>query len=240
MTARIPVLVPLLFITILCVGLVEGGYMWFEHFILAPSPTAADGEEKSTEQQATTPVEGEKKIDYRIILQRNLFGPQPDSEKTAANAVATPTSTETQTSMATNLDFVLMGTILGNAGMERAVILDKKLQKQELYETGDAIEGALVKEILKGKVILSANGRDEVLDMSEAANERPKVSAAAPPAPIQRRTPVRVVPRPFASVAPKPDMSGVPMSTQNSALKPTERKNGSARVSRPTRQIKSQ
>jgi type II secretory pathway component PulC len=236
MTARIPVLVPLLFITILCVGLVEGGYMWFEHFVLAPPQKVEVGEAKTTEQQAATPVEGEKKIDYRVILQRNLFGSQPDSEKSAANAISVPVNTNTP--MPTNLDFVLMGTIHGSPGMERAVILDKKLQKQELYETGDAIEGAFVKEILKGRVILSANGRDEILDMSEAANERPKVSAA-PPAAAQRRTPVRVVPRPFASVAPKADQTGVPTQTQTSALKPTERKNGPARVSRPSRQIMS-
>lgn len=237
MTARIPVLVPLLLITILCVGLVEGGYMWFEHFILVPSQKAEVGVAETPEQQAATPVQGEKKIDYRVILQRNLFGPQPDSEKTAATAVPVPVSTETP--MATNLDFILMGTIQGSAGMERAVILDKKLQKQELYETGDAIEGAFVKEILKGKVILSANGRDEILDMSEAAKERPQASAA-PPAPMQRRTPVRVVPRPFASVAPRTDAAGVPMPPPSSAVKPTERKSGPARVSRPSRQIKSE
>jgi type II secretory pathway component PulC len=237
MTARIPVLVPLLFITILCVGLVEGGYMWFERFILAPSQKAEVGEAETAEQQAESPVAGEKKIDYRVILQRNLFGPQPDSEKSAEAAVPVPVSTETP--MATNLDFVLMGTIQGSTGMERAVILDKKLQKQDLYETGDAIEGAFVKEILKGKVILSANGRDEVLDMSEAAKERPKVRAA-PLAPVQRRTPVRVVPRPFASVAPRADLTGVPMPTQKPALRPTERKSGPVRVSRPSRRIKSE
>ena len=123
----------------------------------------------------------------------------------------------------------------GTGGYSR----QEELQNQELYETGDAIEGAFVKEILKGKVILSANGRDEILDMSEAAKERPQASAA-PPAPMQRRTPVRVVPRPFASVAPRTDATGVPMPPPSSAVKPTERKSGPARVSRPSRQIKSE
>ena len=58
-------------------------------------------------------------------------------------------------------------------GADRAIIFDKTVNKQALYETGDAVQGAVVKEILRGKVILVYNGRDEMLDMSEAAKVRP-------------------------------------------------------------------
>lgn len=206
MTARIPVLVPLLCITLLCVGLVEGGYQLFEHFILVPVEKAEIGEAETTVQQATTPVEGEKKIDYRIILQRNLFGPQPDSEKTAEAAVPVPESTEPP--MATGLDIVLMGTITGSEGNERAIIMDKKSFHQELYEKGGAVQGAFVKEIARGKVVLSYDGRDEILDMSEAAsvhlpeNMRPSVNTGSGAAVGKTRTPVRVVPRRPGAIAP--------------------------------------
>lgn len=206
MTARIPVLVPLLCITLLCVGLVEGGYQLFEHFILVPVEKAEVGEAGTTVQQAATPVEGEKKVDYRIILQRNLFGPQPDSEKTAAAAVPVPQSTEPP--MATGLDIVLMGTITGTEGNERAIIMDKKSFHQDLYEKGGAVQGAFVKEIARGKVVLSYDGRDQILDMSEAAsvqipeNMRPSVNAGSGAAVGKTRTPVRVVPRRPGAAAP--------------------------------------
>jgi general secretion pathway protein C len=219
MTARISDIVPLLFITLLCVGLVEGGYLLFEHFILVPAERAEVGEAETPTIGSATKAEGEKQVDYRVILQRNLFGTPPpsDSDKAEASAVPVPVSTEAVT--ATNLDFVLMGTIKGSAGTERAVILDKKLQKQELYEKGDVIQGAFVKEIARGKVILSYNGRDEILDMSEAATVRQPVIAQppginAPMATGQSRTPLRVVPRRPAAIAPGTIPNASPNTTQ--------------------------
>ena len=72
-----------------------------------------------------------------------------------------------------------MGTINGGEGDSRAIVLDKSNNKQELYEKGDVIQGAKIKEILRGKVILVYNGKDEMLDMSEAAKERSSLSAGA-------------------------------------------------------------
>jgi type II secretory pathway component PulC len=208
MTARIPILVPLLFITLLCVGLVEGGYQLFEHFILVPMEKSEVGESETTAQQeGTTPAEGEKKIDYQIILQRKLFGPSPDSEK--ANVAAAPqVSVSSEATMATGLDIVLMGTITGSEGSERAIIMDKKSFHQDLYEKGGAVQGAFVKEIVRGKVILSYNGRDEVLDMSEAAtvrlpeNMRAPMNVAGSATAGKSRTPTRVVPRRPVTIAP--------------------------------------
>ncbi len=77
----------------------------------------------------------------------------------------------------TNLNIVLMGTVTGPDGVARAIVLDKQNNKQELYEKGDAIQGASVKELLRGKVILAYDGKDEILDMSEAAIVRPAYAA---------------------------------------------------------------
>ncbi len=206
MTARIPVLVPLLFITLLCVGLVEGGYQLFEHFILVPVDKVETGEAETTAQQAGAPVEDEKKLNSQIILQRNLFGTPSEGDKPEAATTTVPESAEAP--VATALDIVLMGTITGSAGSERAIIMDKKSLHQELYEKGGAVQGAFVKEIVRGKVILSYNGRDETLDMSEAAsmqlpdNARPAVNAAVGPTGGKSRTPVRVVPRRPRAAAP--------------------------------------
>ena len=185
MATRITSIIPLLFITLICVVAVEGGYQAFEYFILKPEPIAdapqSQAETKSGEEGTAVQT---AKNDYRIILQRNLFGPPPGSGKTEPAA----TSKYPDDLEATSLNIVLMGTISGTEGTHRAIILDKKINEQELYETGDAIQGALVKEIMRGKVILALNGKDEILDMSEAAKMRSKYAAknAARAAQLQR------------------------------------------------------
>jgi len=195
MTSRISGIFPLLFITLLCVSLVEGGYLLFEQFVLKTfdSPKVSEAKPTASPDNKTTDA---IKNDYRIILQRNLFGPPPDSEKTG-----TPPVPEQKVALsATTLDIVLMGTITSSAGNERAIIMDKKSFKQNLYEKGDAVKEALVKEISRGKAILSYNGKDEILDMSEAAKVRlpVEVQPQAIPPPVaagQSSTPLRAVQR---------------------------------------------
>ena len=211
MPARITDIFPLLIITLLCVGVVEGGYLAVEYFVLQPpedqlQPLA----NVAVEQKAAVKDEPVETHDYRAILQRNLFGSPPGADK-KETVQGTDSAEELQL---TSLDIVLMGTINGGEGADRAIIFDKKVNKQALYEIGDAIQGAIVKEILRGKVILAYNGKDEMLDMSEAAKVRPAyaVPVAKPgvvrgadskeplyrPAVSPRGTPRRVVNRPRA------------------------------------------
>ena len=193
MTSRISGIFPLLLITLFCIGLVEGGYLLFEHFILKTFENTKINEAilKTNPANKTTDT---RKNDYRIIAQRNLFGPPSDSEK----SLILPLPGHKRALSATTLEIVLMGTIIGNSGIERAIIMDKKNFKQNLYKKGDAVQGALVKEVSRGKVILSYNGKDEMLDMSEAANVRfpAKAQPAANLLSIglgQSNTPLRVV-----------------------------------------------
>lgn len=166
MARRISSIVPLLFITLLCVGLVEGGYLALEFFLLRDQT----GREGVVQEPAAEPVHRvevtEQKHDYRIILQRNLFGPLPSAKK-AENVEKTSVPVEDLEE--TSLKIALKGTINGLEESERAIILDKKNKTQKLYQKGDGIQGAFVKEILRGRVILSHNGNDEVIDMSDTA-----------------------------------------------------------------------
>lgn len=206
MAARITDIFPFLLITLLCVGLVEGGYQALEYFALRiPVEKVPLSDTVSVEKNLAEKIKANKKQDYQIILQRNLFGPAPgEGEKVAE--VADDHTEDLQT---TSLNIVLMGTINGVDGTDRAIILDKSSNKQELYEVGDSIQGAYIKEILRGKVILAYNGKDEMLDMSEAAKVRPSYavpaarigSGAAPlyrPQVSPRGTPRRVINRPRA------------------------------------------
>ncbi|GAB6193552.1 type II secretion system protein N [Desulfocastanea catecholica] len=176
MAARITDIFPFLLITLLCVGIVEGGYQALEYFVLqSPVEEAAVPATVSVEKKSMVKDAQQKPLDYRVILQRNLFGPPP-GEGAPATTAAPDVTEDIQL---TSLNIVLMGTISGGDGVDRAIILDQTSKKQELYEQGDVIQGAMVKEILRGKVILFYNGKDEMLDMSEAANVRPAYAAPA-------------------------------------------------------------
>lgn len=213
MATRITPIVPLLFITLFCVALVEGGYQLLEHFVLQPVPTAEPQVSKAAPSTIAGRAEQPVKHDYRIILKRNLFGPPPgDETKGIVETKKDPDELE-----ATSLNIVLMGTISGTEGTHRAIILDKKNHEQELYETGDAIQGALVKEILRGKVILALNGKDEILDMSEAAKMRSRYRAKNAARAKKVKRPVRRVnQQPPVSVAPSGDID----NSQPAAVSP--------------------
>ncbi len=98
--------------------------------------------------------------DYQVINGRNLFG---SVEKAAENIK--PEAIETLEP--TSLKIALLGTVAGNEQNAVAVIEEKKLRKQGLYRVGDSIEGAMIKMILRGKVILRVGDKDEILTMEE-------------------------------------------------------------------------
>jgi general secretion pathway protein C len=98
--------------------------------------------------------------DYQVINSRNLFG---SVEKAAENIK--PEAIETLEP--TSLKIALLGTVAGNEQNAVAVIEEKKLRKQGLYRVGDSVEGALIKMILRGKVILRVGDKDEILTMEE-------------------------------------------------------------------------
>ncbi len=174
MAARITDILPFLLITLLCVGLVEGGYQALEHLGLnTPTEKAVIADAPLVKTDEPGVVEETGKHDYHVILERNLFGPAPGK----GEAVPTATAENTEDLQTTSLNIVLMGTINGTQNTDRAIILDKSTNKQQLYEVGDAIQGASIKEILRGKVILAYNGKDEMLDMSEAAKVRSSYAA---------------------------------------------------------------
>ena len=180
MASRISGIIPLLVITLICVGVVEGGYTILEYVLLRqPVKTVQPTVQTDKDRLGQVPAGAKAKGDHRIILARNLFG--PSSSKETGPVVPAPDPGAKME--AAELGIVLVGTVNGSEGTERAIILDKKKHKQELYKVGDEIFGARIKEILRGKVILVVKGRDELLDMSEAAKVRPVVKITeVPPA----------------------------------------------------------
>lgn len=156
------------------------GYARLEKRLRAAPPSAK-------EIVAAHPVEhpliversGQKTIDYGIITTRNIFQATLESGKGAAAEVAPATESLEPTS----LQLSLQGTVSGGQGSARAVILDEKTKKQEIYRVGDSVQGALIKSIERGKIVLQVNGRNEVLlinDRQDDADITSRRSSAAP------------------------------------------------------------
>jgi len=133
---------------------------------------------------------------YSPILERDLF-----KIKTAAPAPAQAARVDLENLEQTRLNLKLWGTVSGDPEKAYAVIEDTQKREQNLFRVGDSIQSATLKMILREKVVLNVEGRDEVLSMEEIAQSsamltasrgRPQVyarpPAALPPAGEQRIT----------------------------------------------------
>ncbi len=183
MKKSISTILPLLFITLLCVVAVEGFYAVVEKYLRAPAEetrvVSQVPERKQVDKAATqrTP-DG----DVSRILARNLFGPPPSAGKD--DQAGKDPAEDLQP---TSLSLVLMGTIISDGQESRAIILEKTKKKQDIYHQGDVVEGAILKEIMRKKVVLTYNDKDEILDMTEAAEYASKIPPTINVAPVQRQ-----------------------------------------------------
>ena len=215
MASRISGIVPFLLITLVCVGGVEAFYFVLERALLAPKvleQEVAALQAPPAGEKAVAAVEQTAAVDHAVIMQRNLFGPPP---KKAEQAAPVQEALE-----ATTLDLVLMGTIHGLGDENRAIILTKKDRKQDIYRVGDQIQGALIKEIRRANIVLTVDGRDESLDMSESGKYAPAIDSG----PVAANMPLR-----SPSMVPLPNEQPGEVMPPDQQVKP--------RVVRPTRKI---
>ena len=119
---------------------------------------------------------------YQAINRRNLFNIKTNAPKAQNISDSNRIDDLEQTS----LNLKLWGTVSGTDNKDYAVI-ESSSGEQNLYRVGDAIQMATVKLILREKVVLSINGKDEILEMekfSSSGKAGPK--RAAPPSLSQR------------------------------------------------------
>ena len=99
--------------------------------------------------------------DYKPISKRNLF-----NIKAGVASPKTPQPLKIDSLKQTELKLTLCGTVTGSTQNDYAVI-ESKPEGQNLYHVGDVIQGAALKLILREKVILHVNGKDEILEMAK-------------------------------------------------------------------------
>jgi general secretion pathway protein C len=112
---------------------------------------------------------------YRAIIERDIFS---SGEKVLGEAAGEDLSDLEPTS----LDVALLGTVVGSQQYAFAVIGEVNKRKQGLYKVGDTIQGATVKRILRGRVVLRVNDKDEILTMEEEAASRAETENVRSPA----------------------------------------------------------
>ncbi|MEJ2657787.1 MAG: type II secretion system protein GspC, partial [Desulfobacterales bacterium] len=98
---------------------------------------------------------------YSAVTERNLF-------KTKTGSGGRPEKLDIETLEPTDLKLNLLGTITGNEKEAYAVIEDTATKEQNLFRIGDTIQNATLKMILREKVVLNVNGKDEILKIEKS------------------------------------------------------------------------
>ncbi|MBI4774933.1 MAG: hypothetical protein HY788_12275 [Deltaproteobacteria bacterium] len=113
-------------------------------------------------------------LDYfDVIARNNIFNPaaSPGASKPLSTSVEPAEETTTQEAdiPRTELKLTLSGTVVAQYPLYSFAVIrdDQQAGKQKLLQIGNTIQGAEIKSILWRKVILSRNGREEILVMKE-------------------------------------------------------------------------
>jgi len=101
--------------------------------------------------------------DYKVLLERNLFGIRLDSAPIASRKSDPPGNIDKLA--LTTLNCTLVGTVIQENGQSWAIIRDNQTSRDEKVSTGGTISGAKVTAILRNKVVLNSSGKDELLVM---------------------------------------------------------------------------
>ena len=114
-------------------------------------------------------------VDKEAIIRRNVFLPRAEQK---ANDIGSELLASLEPS---GLDLVLVGTVIETGGENRAIIFNIEEKKQDLVREGDVIKGASIKQILPGKVVISRQGNNEMLDIGAARELQSKAREMALP-----------------------------------------------------------
>ena len=146
---------------------------------------------------AAEPANSVGQIDYSTIAAWHLFGRMEASQPVVAPPPVIP---------ATPLDLHLAGVFFIEQGDSRALIAEGSSLERG-YRIGDALPGgARLEQIQRDHVVVSRQGRQEVLNLPKLGT-----AAARPPVPVPEDSPL-VEPMPEPEPEPEPTGAGAPQA----------------------------
>ena len=107
-------------------------------------------------------------VDTRVILTRNIFKASLEADEQSAGGRETDLDALEETRM----QLVLLGTVSGSREDARAIIRDETAKKEDIYQVGSDIQGALISRIERGRVVLEVDGREEILNIKDPESGR--------------------------------------------------------------------
>jgi len=159
-----------------------GVFLWYgrleKRFLTGiPKPVKIQAEKTAVgDRQGSKVVEPKAGTqDFQVIVTRNIFQASLESVVEAPEEVV-------EEVVPTSLNLTLLGTVTGIDRDARAIIVDNKGKQQDIYQIGDAIQGAFIESIGRGQVTLAVNGKKEALlikDREGGGPGPPKVSPSA-------------------------------------------------------------
>ena len=153
-----------------------GVHLWYGRvgerllaWLPAPSP-GASGPALAPDRPAAAGVAPAAKVDTRVILSRNIFKAALEAKEPSAGGQEVDLDALEETRM----QLVLLGTVSGSREDARAIIRDEAAKKEDIYQVGSDVQGALIARIERGRVVLQVNGREEILTIKEPESGRPR------------------------------------------------------------------
>jgi len=167
---------------------------------------------KDVKTQAVEPL---ARSDFSMIVERNIFG--------ATGKAEPPPVVEEQVEpienlQETTLQLSLLGTIAGDSQNARAIILDQRKRSQDIYRIGDSIQGAEIRQIFRGKIVLRHNEKDEILTMVEGEDAAGAADSNVPAPTSRVSTRSRRVSRAVSRVPSVPEPEPGTIDAQEEAI----------------------
>jgi general secretion pathway protein C len=125
---------------------------------ITDSPAAPEMREPNVSKRQTAKLNDAQ----RTITRRNLFDVEVDKHQNLQPENISQLEK-------TNLKITLWGTVTtaGKKNKGWAVIEEGNNKKQTLYNVGDIIQNGTIKSILRNQIILSVNGKDQILEVRQ-------------------------------------------------------------------------
>ncbi|MBN2419237.1 MAG: PDZ domain-containing protein [Deltaproteobacteria bacterium] len=121
--------------------------------------------------------------DYEIINQRSIFGKVANDQ----NAAEAPPDLDNIEPTSLNISLIATSVVEDDEEYSVAVISVKSKRPPEgMYHIGDSVEGALIKNIFRNKVVLRVNGKDQILEKDEEQTR----TGSGPSPPIREPEPM--------------------------------------------------